>query len=107
MCGLLSSALGLSGFLLSQQRVEDPRGVRGLMAATLALDWFLSIALAIEVVFATSSTGPGAGGVHFPLTGLDFERFVGVISLLIVLGLLLLPLLRRAHPAYRGGQLTR
>jgi hypothetical protein len=109
VAGLLASALGLSGFLLSQQRAEDPPVVSRLMATTLALDWVLTIALTIDIVFAssTSSGGPEAAGVQFPLTGLSFERFIAVTSLLTLLGLLLLPLLRRAHPAYRGGQPVR
>jgi hypothetical protein len=110
VAGFLSSALGLTGFLLSQQRGEDPPAISRLMVATLVLDWVLTIALTIDVVFATSSPSlgsPQAAGVQFPLTGLSFERFLAVTSLLTLLGLLLLPLLRRAHPAYRGGRPAR
>lgn len=109
VAGLLASALGLSGFLLSQQREEDPRVVTRLMATTLVLDWLLTIALTIDIIFASSaaSGGPEAAGVQIPLTGLSFERFIAVTSLLTLLGLLLLPLLRRAHPAYQGGRPTR
>lgn len=77
------------------------------MAGTLVLDWLLTIALTIDVVFATNSSalaGTQAAGVQFPLAGLSFERFLAVTSVLTLLGLLLLPLLRRAHPAYRGGR---
>ena len=106
VAGLLASALGLSGLLLSQQRDDDPSIAGRLMATTLVLDWVLTIALTIDIIFASSATsnGPEAAGVQFPLSGLSFERFIAVISLLTLLGLLLLPLLRRAHPAYRAGR---
>jgi hypothetical protein len=110
VAGLLSSALGLSGFLLSQQREEDPNLIRGLVVATLVLDWALTIALIIDIIFATSSAASGnpeAGGVQLPLSGLSFDRFLAVTSLLTLLGLLLLPLLRRAHPAYRAVRASR
>jgi hypothetical protein len=110
VAGFLSGALGLSGFLLSQQRAEDPPAITRLMAATLVLDWVLTLALTIDVIFAKSSASLGSSntsGVQFPLTGLAFERFLGVTSVLTLLGLLLLPLLRRAHPAYRGGRPAR
>jgi hypothetical protein len=79
------------------------------MIATLSLAWVLTIAVTIDIIFATSSaaTGPEAAGLQFPLNGLGFERFLGVTSLLMLLGVLLLPLLRRAHPAYRGGHRSR
>jgi hypothetical protein len=108
--GSVSSAVGITGFLLSQQRDEDPSAISALMVATLALDWVLTIALTVDVVFAKNSAasgGPEASGVQFPLSGLGFERFLGVTSLLTVLGLLLLPVLRRAHPAYRAARPTR
>jgi len=110
VASFLSSALGLSGFILSQQRDEDPPAISALMVATLILDWVLTIALTIDIVFATnspSSGGPEAAGVQFPLTGVSFDRFLAVTSLLTLLGLLLLPLLRRAHPAYRAARPTR
>jgi len=109
VAGILSFALGLTGFLLSQQRNEDPRAVSALMVATLLLAWALAIAATIDIIFATgsASTGPEAAGVQFPLNGLGFERFLGVTSLLTLLGVLLLPLLRRAHPAYSGGHANR
>ncbi len=107
----LSVALGLTGFLLSQQRDEDPPMISGLMFVTLLLDWALTVALTVDVIFATNSTSPAgptaAAGVQFPLNGLTFDRFLGVAGLLALLGLFLLPLLRRAHPAYRGGRPTR
>ncbi|HEY1777778.1 MAG TPA: hypothetical protein VGG41_16600 [Solirubrobacteraceae bacterium] len=106
----LSSALGLTGFLLSQQRDEDPPLVSALMYMTLLLDWVLTVALIIDVLFASGSTsgvGPVTTGVQLPLNGLAFDRFLGVAGLLTLLGLLLLPLLRRAHPAYRGGRPAR
>ena len=104
--GSVGSALGISGFLLSQQRSEDPRAITGLMIATLALDWALTIAVSIDVIFATSSTAATAG-VQVPFGGVGFTRFLGVTGLLTLLGLLLLPLMRRAHPAYRGGPAAR
>jgi hypothetical protein len=109
VAGLFSFALGVTGFLLSQQRDEDPRAVSRLMIATLLLAWTLTIAAAIDIVFATgsASSGPEAAGVQVPLSGLGFERFLGVTSLLTLLGILLLPLLRRAHPAYCGGHAKR
>jgi hypothetical protein len=108
VAGILSFALGLTGFLLSQQREEDPPAISVLMVATLVLAWALTIAVTIDIIFATgSTTGPEAAGVQFPLNGLGFERFLGVTSLLTLLGVLLLPLLRRAHPAYRGGRASR
>jgi hypothetical protein len=108
VAGLLSAAIGLTGFLLSQQRQEDPPLISGLMVGTLILDWALTIALIIDIAFASStSSGPQAAGVQFPLTGLTFERFLAVASLLTLLGLLLLPLLRRAHPGYRGDRPAR
>jgi hypothetical protein len=102
----LGAALGINGFLLSQQRSEDPRAITRLMMATLALDWALTIAVSIDVVFATSSTAATAG-VQVPFGGVGFTRFLAVTGLLTLLGLLLLPLMRRAHPAYRGGQPAR
>jgi hypothetical protein len=110
VASFLTSALGLSGFILSQQRDEDPPAISALMGATLILDWVLTIALTIDVVFATNSPpsgGPEAAGVQFPLTGVSFDRFLAVTSLLTLLGLVLLPLLRRAHPAYRAARPTR
>jgi hypothetical protein len=110
VAGALASALGLTGFLLSQQRAEDPPVISGLMVVTLLLDWALTVALTIDVIFATSSTstaGPATAGVQFPLNGLTFDRFLAVAGVLTLLGLFLLPLLRRAHPAYRGGRPTR
>lgn len=107
VAGTVGSSLGITGFLLSQQRAEDPRAISTLMLATIALDWALSIAITIDVIFATGSTtatAPEAAGVQVPLSGLAFERFLAVAGLLTLLGLLLLPLLRRAHPAYRSGQ---
>jgi hypothetical protein len=110
VAGSLSSALGLTGFLLSQQREEDPRSISGLMVATLLLDWALTVALSIDVIFASGSTstaGPTAAGVQLPLNGVTFDRFLAVAGVLTLLGLFLLPLLRRAHPAYRGGRPSR
>lgn len=107
VAGFLSFALGLTGFLLSQQRGEDPPAITRLMVATLVLGWVLTVALTVDVVFASNSASlstSNTSGVQFPLTGLGFERFLGVASVLTLLGLLLLPLLRRAHPAYRGGR---
>jgi hypothetical protein len=109
VASLLAFAVGLSGFLLSQQRGEDPSAIRGLMFGTLLLEWVVATALIVDIVFATgsrSTVGPGAAGVQVPLSGLSFDRFLGVASLLTLLGLLLLPVLRRAHPAYRGGRAT-
>jgi hypothetical protein len=104
VAGLLSGAVGLTGFLLSQQRTEDPGGIRLLMLVTLALDWVATIAVTIDIVFATGSSAVGTAGLQLPLGGVGFDRFLGVTSVLTLLGLLLLPLLRRAHPAYRGGR---
>lgn len=106
----LGSAAGITGFLLSQQREEDPAIVTRLMAGTLLLDWVLTLALTIDVIFATGSStsiSSQASSVEFPFSGLAFDRFIGVTGVLIVLGLLLLPLVRRAHPAYRGGRPAR
>ncbi|HEY1775504.1 MAG TPA: hypothetical protein VGG41_05025 [Solirubrobacteraceae bacterium] len=105
---LLSLALGLTGFLLSQVREEDPGAIRSLMVGTLLAIWVLAITLIIDIVFATGSapspSNPTASGVKPALSGLAFDRFLAVTSLLALLGLLLLPILRRAHPAYRGGR---
>lgn len=108
VAGVLSFAFGLSGFLLSQQRSEDPRSVTALTFVTVLLAWLLAGAATIELIFVTgSATGPQAAGVQFPLSGLGFERFLGVTSLLTLLGVLVLPIVRRAHPAYRGGHTIR
>jgi hypothetical protein len=106
IAGSIGSALGITGFLLSQQRPEDPRAISAVMVATLLLDWVLTVAVTIDVIFATSN-GPQAAGLQFPLNGVAFQRFLGVTGLLTLLGLLLLPLLRRAHPAYRGARPAR
>ncbi|HLW94444.1 MAG TPA: hypothetical protein VKS25_03615 [Solirubrobacteraceae bacterium] len=105
---LLSFALGLSGFLLSQTREEDPPAIRSLMVGTLVTLWVLAVTLIIDVAFASGSTpsptNPTATGAQGALTGQTFDRFLAVTSLVMLLGLLLLPLLRRAHPAFRGGR---
>lgn len=104
----LSLALGLSGFLLSQTREEDPPAIRSLMIGTLVAIWLLAVTLIIDIAFASGSTpspsNPTASGVQGALSGQAFDRLLAVTALLMLLGLVLLPLLRRAHPAYRGGR---
>ena len=78
----LSLALGLSGFLLSQTREEDPPAIRSLMVGTLVAIWLLAVTLIIDVAFATGSTpspsNPTANGVQGALTGEAFDRFLAV-----------------------------
>jgi hypothetical protein len=109
--GVIAVTIGFTGFLLTQQREEDPAAIGGLMVATLGLAWILSVVLVVDIISAAGSasvaTGSASGGAQALFGGVSFARFVSVSALLTVLGSVLLPILRRAHPAYRGGPPTR
>jgi hypothetical protein len=104
---LAAIAIGFTAFLVTQQRDEDPRAIRVLMAATATILCVLALVLIIDIAFSSSavstSTTPQSSGGQFVFSGIDLVRYVGVSVLLALLGTLLLPVLRRAHPAYRGG----
>jgi hypothetical protein len=108
---LIAAAMGLTGLLLTQQRDEDPAAIRGLMVATLGIAWILAIVLIVDIISAAGSASIDAssalGGTQPVFGGVSFVRFVSVAALLTLLGSVLLPVLRRAHPAYRGGPPTR
>ena len=107
IAGLVAAAIGFAGFLLSQQRDEDPAAIRGLMIGTVTVFCALAIVLIIDIAFATgpvsTNSRSASSGTGFVFSGINFVRFVGVAALLTLLGTILLPVLRRAHPAYRGG----
>ena len=99
--------IGLCAFLISQQRTEDTAGVRALMLATILLLTVLGTVTALEAVFASgrSATASTPGdNVAFFASGLDYARFVGVTGTLSLLGLLLLPVVRRGNPRFGSGQ---
>ena len=110
-CVMVALTTGFTGFLLSQQRDEDPAAIGGLMVATLGLAWVLAIVLVVDIISVTGSASGTArsasGGAQALLGGVSFARFVSVAALLTFLGSVLLPILRRAHPAYQGGPPTR
>jgi hypothetical protein len=105
---LVGFALGFTGFLLTHQRPEDTAGIRALMIGTLAASYILTIALSIDIVVSSGSstvtaTASGATTSGVLSSSVDFGRFLGVLALLTLLGALLLPVLRRANPAFRSG----
>jgi hypothetical protein len=104
---LAATAIGFTAFLLTQQREEDPPAIRRLMIGTATIFCALALVLIIEFAFSggsvSTSNTPASSDSQFVFSGITFARFVGVTFVLSVLGALLLPVLRRAHPAYRGG----
>jgi hypothetical protein len=103
---LVAMATGFAGFLLTQQRGEDPAAIRRLTLGTVAIVCALAIALSIDIAFATGSVSTNstsaASSTQGLFSGISFARFVGVSALIALLGTVLLPVLRRAHPAYRA-----
>jgi hypothetical protein len=77
------------------------------MVATLGLARILAIVLVVDIIsatgFASVTTSSASGGAQALFGGVSFARFVSVTALLTFLGSVLLPVLRRAHPAYQGG----
>jgi len=104
---LAATAIGFTAFLVTQQRDEDPRAIRVLIVATATILCALALVLIIDIAFSSSavstSNTPESSGGQFVFSGIGLVRYAGVSVLLALLGILLLPVLRRAHPAYRGG----
>jgi hypothetical protein len=104
---LAAVAIGFTAFLVTQQRDEDPGAIRALMAATATFLCAPALVLIIDIAFSSglvsTSNTPASSGSGFVFSGIGLARFVGVTVVLALLGTLLLPVLRRAHPAYRGG----
>ena len=108
---LVAMAVGFSAFLLTQQRAEDPAAVRRLTLGTMTTFCVLAIVLILDIAFATGSVSTSstssATSTQGLFSGISFARFLGVTALLAILGTVLLPVLRRAHPAYRSGPPTK
>jgi hypothetical protein len=104
---LIAMAIGFAGFLLTQQRGEDPAAIRRLTLATVTIVCVLAIVLILDIAFATGSVSTdstsAASSTQGLFSGISFARFVGVTALVALLGTVLLPVLRRARPAYRSG----
>jgi hypothetical protein len=108
IASLVAAATGFAGFLLTQQRDEDPAAIRGLMLGTVTIVCVLAGVLIIDIAFATGSVSTNSTAASSStgalFSGISFVRFVGIGALLALLGTVLLPVVRRAHPAYRGGR---
>jgi hypothetical protein len=104
---LIAIAVGFAGFLLTQQRCEDPAAIRRLALGTVTIVCVLAIVFIVDIAFATGSVSTNstsaASSTQGLFTGISFARFVGVTAVVALLGTVLLPVLRRAHPAYRSG----